>query len=277
MKSIFSRTKKEVPAQQTPVSFIPATRTLRADIIQFVVQSLQPFVDEKSLSVAGLHLYVFCDDRQQEEAVQAALYADKTGLFKTEQLERILANHFISLAPGWVFEYHIVKELLPPDCLQQGRFGLKIATAGAPVSVQYIKAGITILAGQAAYDQYELDPGKQLKFYIGRSRTPQLASGKIQQNDIVFLGSNETGSTGQTGHANLHVSRNHAFIVYEPGTGRYLLYPDKGGLPDSGNKLKVHTADDKVKWLNIYGVAHCLQNGDQVELGGSAVFRFTLL
>jgi hypothetical protein len=48
-------------------------------------------------------------------------------------------------------------------------------------------------------------------------------------------------------------------------------------LPDNGNKLKVHTADDKIKWLNIYGVAHALQEGDQVELGGEAVLRFKLI
>jgi hypothetical protein len=39
----------------------------------------------------------------------------------------------------------------------------------------------------------------------------------------------------------------------------------------------VHTIDDKVKWLNIYGVAHALQEGDQVELGGEAVLRFKYL
>ena len=113
-----------------------------------------------------------------------------------------------------------------------------------------------------------------MKFHIGRSKSPQLSSGKIQLNDIVFLGKGEPGYDEWAGRANLHVSRNHAYIIFDPKIGQYLLYPDKGGLPDNGNKVKVHTADDKVKWLNIYGVAHLLQEGDQIELGGEAVLRF---
>ena len=134
-----------------------------------------------------------------------------------------------------------------------------------------------MLTGQAEQSEYMLEPDKQLKFYIGRTRMPQLFSGKIQQNDIVFLGKEEQGFNELTGNPNLHVSRNHAYIVYESATNSWLLYPDKGGLPENSNKIKVHSADDKVKWLNIYGVPHCLCDGDQVELGGEAVFRFRII
>ena len=55
---------------------------------------------------------------------------------------------------------------------------------------------------------------------------------------------------------------------------KYFLYPDKGGLPESGNKLKVFTRDEKVKQLSIEGVPHELHDGDQIALGGEAVLVF---
>ncbi|MFT3934528.1 MAG: FHA domain-containing protein [Chitinophagaceae bacterium] len=261
-------------AQKEQASFIPSTRALRESIIGFITQSLQPYVDEKALSIGGLDFYIVCQNRQQEEAARVALYADKPGMFKTEHLERTLANHFIQTDPAWFFEWHIIKDQLPENCLQQNSFGLRISGAAEPVTAHYEKARIEILKGQAEQQEYTLDPQQQLKFYIGRSRMPQLATGKIQQNDIAFLNHDEPGFNEQTGGPNGRISRNHAYIVYDARTGSYLLFPDKGGLPDNGNKLKVHTSADQVKWLNIYGVSHCLCDGDQVELGGTAVLRF---
>jgi hypothetical protein len=293
MKNIFNRLKKGFGTAQeaeagdgpTPTvakqvgSFMPSTPAMREAIIGFIIQSLQPYVDEKAVSVNGLYFYMVCNNREQEEAARVALYMDRPGMFKTEQLERKLLNHFIQLDPGWFFEWHVVKDQqLPENCIRKENFGLKVVRSGEQVAVgSCSKALVQVLAGQAAYSEYVLDPNKQLKFYVGRTSAPQLSSGKIQQNDIVFLGNDEPGFNELTGSPNLHVSRNHAYIVYDPKTGSWLLYPDKGGLPENGNKLKIHGDDDKVKWLNIYGVSHCLCDGDQVELGGEAVFRFRVL
>lgn len=277
LKETFVTDQTEGPAQSKPASFIPATQTLREAITRFIIESLQPYVDEKSLSVSGLHFYIVCASQQQEEAARVALYTDRPGMYKAEHLERKLQNHFIQLEPGWFFEWHLVSDELPEHCMQKGNFGLKVTGAGEHAHEQYTKAFIQVLAGQAEYGEYILDPRKQLRFNIGRSKTPQLFTGKIQQNDIVFLAKGETGYNELTGNPNLRVSRNHAYIVYDPKSGHYLLYPDRGGLPDNGNKLKVHTGNYKIKWLNIYGVAHCLCDGDQVELGGEAVFRFRMI
>jgi hypothetical protein len=219
-----------------------------------------------------------CSDPEQAAVAEVALYTDRPGLFKTSQLERKLMNHFIQLDPAWFFEYHLVKEhQLPENCIRKDNFGLSVVRSGAAVTGHYSKALLEILSGQAAQTVYTLDPEKQLKFCIGRTHTPQLSSGKIQQNDIVFLGHDDPEYNEQKGGNNGRVSRNHAYLLYDPKTGNWLLYPDSGGLPENGNKLKVHTSEDKVKWLNIYGVPHCLIDGDQVELGGSAVVRFRLL
>jgi DNA gyrase/topoisomerase IV subunit B len=81
MKNIINRLKKgfglqeaaaidsfNTHAQTQRVSLIPSTQALREAIISFIIQSLQPYVDEKSLSVSGLHFYIVCGDQQQEEA-----------------------------------------------------------------------------------------------------------------------------------------------------------------------------------------------------------------
>jgi hypothetical protein len=258
--------------------FMPATPALREAITGFIVQSLQPYIDEKGVSVKGLHFYIVCNGPEQEAAARVAMHMDRPGLFKKEQLERKLLNHFIALDTDWFFEPHTVHEQqLPASCTRKDDFGLLVVRSGDDAAHPNSKALVQVLAGQAEHKEYTLDPKQQEKFYIGRTSTPQLFTGKIQQNDIVFLGADEPGFNEQTGIANARVSRNHAYIAYDPKTNSWLLYPDKGGLPENGNKLKVHTANDKVKWLNIYGVSHTLCDGDQVELGGAAVLRFRII
>jgi hypothetical protein len=272
MKNIFKT------GQRAPASFMPASPALRESITGFIIQSLQPYIDEKGIPVAGLHFYIVCNNPEQEDAARVALYTDRPGMFRTAQLERKLLNHFIQLDPDWFFECHVINDQqLPDNCIRKENFGLQVVRSGEQSAGHYSKGLVEVLAGLAGQREYELDPHKQVKFYIGRTSTPQLSSGKIQQNDIVFLGSDEPGFNEGTGSPNLHVSRNHAYILYDSKTGKWLLYPDKGGLPENGNKLKVHTSDDKMMWLNIYGVPHALCNGDQVELGGEAVLRFRLL
>lgn len=287
MKSIINKLKKgfgiaaaaaeergEQDAVPEKTSFVPATPVKRDALIGFIIQSLKPYVDEKGMWLAGLRLYVTCSNQEQEEAARVALCTDKPGMFKTDYLERRLLNHFIQLSPDWFFECQVIREELPENCIVQGNFGLKVVRAGERITDHYSKAMVQVLSGQAEQHEYTLDPHQQLRFNIGRSKNPKLASGKIQLNDIVFLAKEDTGFNEATGSANLHVSRNHAYIVFDPKADQYFLYPDKGGLPDNGNKIKVHTADDKIKWLNIYGVGHSLQSGDQIELGGEAVLRF---
>ncbi len=267
MKNIFNRLKKAE-------SMIPASTAWRDTITGFIIQSLKPYVDEKSLSVSGLRLYIVCKSPEEEEAAWMALYLDKPGMFKASSLERKLLDHFIQLEPDWTFECKLIKDDLPENCLKQENLGLIVIRAGERRVEHFSKAMLEVLVGQAEQFSYILDPQAQLRFNIGRSKDPQLSSGKVQHNDIVFLARDEPGFDEHRGSANLHVSRNHAYIVYDPKNGQYSLYPDHGGLPGSGNKIKVHTADDKVKWLTLYGVGHTLQPGDQVELGGQAVLRF---
>ncbi len=68
---------------------------------------------------------------------------------------------------------------------------------------------------------------------------------------LCFGGRTTRKFDAQTGDANLHVSRNHAYIMYNPQLDKFYLFPDKGGLPENGNKTRIYTTDDKVKSLNV--------------------------
>ncbi|WEK33613.1 MAG: FHA domain-containing protein [Candidatus Pseudobacter hemicellulosilyticus] len=267
--------KKLFAKASMPDNSLPATLLKREAITAFILHALQPYVDEKSLSLAALHLYVHCENHEQEEAAGVALCVDRPGLFRTEHLERKLQNHFIQLEPDWVFSWSLINGPLPEHCIQEGALGLTVRRAGERNTARQSTARLEVLSGQAACSSYLLDPQVQQKYFIGRTNQPQLASGRIRRNDIAFLDSDETGYDENAGRANAHVSRDHAYIIYDPAQDQYFLYPDKGGLPENGNKTRVHTADDKVKHLTIQGVAHALQHEDQIELGGAAVLLFT--
>jgi len=257
-----------------PVLSIPATRARREEIVRFIINGLKPYIDEKAHTIAGLRLYVVCNNKELEETLQVALCSDTPGMFQKEHLERKLVNNFIQLAGDWFFEPHLVKDKLPDYCISHGTMGLEVIRRGQDFVQQYSIARLQVLKGKTELPEYELNPQQQLKFNIGRTKNPQLTTGKIHTNDIVFWGQDDPGFDAQTGAANLHVSRNHAYIQYNPQLDKFFLFPDKGGLPENGNKTRIYTADDKVKSLNVPGVSHELVDGDQIELGGAAILVF---
>lgn len=253
---------------------IPATRTKREELIRFIINGLKPYIDEKAHTLAGLRLYLLCNDKEQEEILHVALCTDTPGMFQKDHLERKLVNNFIQMADNWFFEYHFVKDKLPEYCITQGMLGLEVIRRGQDFVQQYSTARVQVLVGKTELPEYVLNPQQQLKFNIGRTKNPHLPSGKIHTNDIVFWGQGEPQFDEHTASANLHVSRNHAYILYNPQLDKFFLFPDKGGLPENGNKTRIYTADDKVKMLNVPGVSHELQHGDQIELGGAAILVF---
>jgi hypothetical protein len=268
------------PEQSEPVQVtsntlsLPATKAKREEIIKFIINGLKPYIDEKGHTIAGLRLYLVCNNKELEETLKVALCDDTPGMFQKDHLERKLVNNFIQLAGGWFFEHHLVTDKLPDYCIIHGAMGLEVIRRGQDLFQQYSMAHLQVLAGKTEFTEYELKPQQQLKFNIGRTRNPKLSTGKIHTNDIVFLAQDDPQFDAQTGAANLHVSRNHAYILYNPQLDKFFLFPDKGGLPENGNKTRIYTTDDKVKSLNVPGVSHELQNGDQIELGGAAILVF---
>jgi hypothetical protein len=268
------------PEQSEPVQVsgpalsIPATKAKREEIIKFIINGLKPYIDEKGHTIAGLRLYIVCNNKEQEETLKVALCDDTAGMFQKDHLERKLVNNFIQLAGGWFFEHHIVTDKLPEYCITHGNMGLEVIRRGQDLFQQYSIARLQVLAGKTEFPEYELNPQQKLKFNIGRTKNPKLSTGRIHTNDIVFWAQDDPQFDPQTGAPNLHVSRNHAYIQYNPQLDKFFLFPDHGGLPENGNKTRIYTTDDKVKSLNVPGVSHELQNGDQIELGGAAILVF---
>ena len=257
-----------------PALSIPATKAKREELIKFIINGLKPYIDEKGHTIAGLRLYLLCNNKELEETLKVALCDDTPGMFQKDHLERKLVNNFIQLAGGWFFEHHLVTDKLPDYCIAHGNLGLEVIRRGQDLFQQYSTARLQVLAGQTELPEYELNPQQQVKFNIGRTKHPKLSTGKIHTNDIVFWAQDDPQFDAQTGAPNLHVSRNHAYIQYNPQLDKFFLFPDKGGLPENGNKTRIYTTDDKVKALSVPGVSHELQNGDQIELGGAAILVF---
>ena len=80
----------------------------------------------------------------------------------------------------------------------------------------------------------------------------------------------------QKAKGNISVSRNHAYIQYDAETNNFFLYADKGGLLETGNKIKLYKTNDSIYRLDIAGTGHELHDGDIIELGGEAKLLFTL-
>jgi hypothetical protein len=278
--------KTDVPSPETPAptvqvqqpvkadSPLPSAHVKREEIIRFIIDALQPYVDERSVSVEVLKLYVLCNTPEEEELAGIALYKQKPGFFREQELERKLLNNYVQLAKNWSFRFFLVTGSLPDCKFKQGPLGLQVFTE-AEKELNYSPARISVLTGQAEQEEYLLDPVHKMKYFIGRGKNPTLPSGRRHTNDIVFLGKDEEGFDEAKGKSNLFVSRNHAIISFNPERNRYYLYADQGGLPENGNKTKLFKSNDRTERIDIPGVAHELENGDQIELGGDAKLLFS--
>jgi len=254
-------------------TFFPESAEKREAITSFIVNSLKPYVDETGISISALRLYIVCADNAAQETARIALHADKPGYFRAEKLERKLQNNFIQLSDNWNFSYELVSGQLPDCIFKKGDLGLDVFI-NQHSRHHRVLATLRVLTGQTASDEYVLDSSANKHYCIGRGFQPQLASGKLHTNDIVFLNREDPGFDEHRGKQNLYVSRDHAVIAFNPSFNRFLLYADKGGLPESGNKTKIFKANNKIERVDIAEIGHELRNGDQIELGGGAKLLF---
>ncbi|HTL06902.1 MAG TPA: hypothetical protein VL307_01550 [Chitinophagaceae bacterium] len=261
----------QIPAARA--SFFPETKERRERITRFIVQSLMPYVDEAGVSIHGIKLFIRCNSNAEKEQAKIALYADKPGFYRAEKLQRKLENNFIQLSPGWSFHYELVTGDMPPCIFKEGEFGLDVLI-NQQRSHQRLLARLQVLTGQTALADYVLDSSASQRYCIGRGFQPQLASGKIHTNDIVFLNRDDAGFDEKKGSVNAYISRDHAVIAFNPAFNKFLLYADKGGLPENGNKTKIFKANNQVERVDIAGIGHELSNGDQIELGAGAKLLF---
>ncbi|MGA0555298.1 FHA domain-containing protein [Larkinella sp. VNQ87] len=263
-----------IPPKPKPAGPPPAAQR-RNQVIGFVVEKLRAYQNEPDTAPMGVRLLVQCRDAEEEQVYRVALWASQPGKFRDE-LNRQLADNYISLPKDWRFEVDFFRDELPPCSYREGNLGLAVQDTNrsdGPVR----QASVRTLVGQTEQAEYLLDPAQKTLFTIGRGPTTQTASGRVRINDIVVLDDDAPGFDPQKGAGNGAVSRAHATIRYNPGQQNYTLLVDPGGLPASGNKTKIFHPDETVDRADIAGMTYPLQHGDQIELGGAVTLLFELL
>jgi len=293
LKKTFGFTEDETPAgnaenipapkekeqnipRKKPSSILPSSFTKREEITGFIINSLKPYVDEKRIVITGIKLYVLCKSNEEEETARIALHADAPDSFKQEKLERKLVNNFIRLADNWFFDYEFVPSKIPDCKFRNNDYGLDVFINHTNSNRQFTSACVRIIAGQTELPEYVLDPAKQKEYRIGRGKNPQLSSGRIHTNDIVFLNKEDSEFEEEKGKSNLFVSRSHASIIFNPSLNKFFLYANEGSVPHSASKTKIFKFFNKTERVDIPGVGHELSHGDQIELGGEAKLLFLI-
>lgn len=272
------RASEVTPPKQEAVkrshSGLPPAAELRDELLRFLIVKLRTFQNEPTNAPAKVKLYIRCADPEDQTLFNVALWNNQPGRFQKE-LQRQLADNYITLAENWEFDWAIHPDELPETTFREGNLGLLVldnSRAEGPVR----KARVAALTGQTEHEEYRLDPVHKTSWCIGRGHTTQTATGRVRTNDIVFLNEGDTGFSPEKGEGNGAVSRAHASIQYNAARNRYALLVDPGGLPSSGNKTKIIHPDDHIERADIPGMAYPLEDGDQIELGGEVVLLFEL-
>jgi hypothetical protein len=270
-----SKRIETVPVTSKPVPSGPPPAAPRRDqLIRFVVSKLRAYQNEPETAPVGLKVLVYCPNPEDEELYKVVLWTNQPGKFQ-EELNRQLADNYITLPKNWRFEYAFFTDSLPDSTYREGNLGLIIMDKSKP-DASPLLARIVTLVGQTEQSEYLLDSSQKVTYCIGRGHTAQTTSGRVRTNDIVILHDSDPGFDAQKGAGNGAVSRAHATIQYDVKQKQYSLYVDPGGLPASGNKTKLLHPNNTVERADIGGMSYPLQHGDQIELGGEVVLLFEL-
>lgn len=266
IKSLFSFSNEESKS----VSQEPAETGLHLrdeKTIDAIVKSLQQ-LGLVGKGIIGIKLFVLPKNQVDELAYNNLLQTDG---FKTE-LQRQLDNKFVLLSDNWSFAWEII-DIFPQDCtIINDVLAIRLLDKG---SVKHKEATITTLIGKTWESTCDLKPTEDI-INIGRGKSPELASGRIQVNQIAFIDPDEEELDTKTKDINLHVSRFHCYIKYDLTEMKYSLHlaklifqsgHDTKILRGSGNKeQKIDVNNDRI--------AYPLESGDQIQFNKKAILEF---
>lgn len=140
-----------------------------------------------------------------------------------------------------------------------------------------LKARIVATEGITWEPEYILDPTSK-SYFIGRGREVKLDKGPKIHNHIAFIGIEEKNE--EQYKINSHVSRSHAYIIYEENLGAFVLYRSKF-LNDPSHKIKVfdalHTKSAASTSLSQSAVPYVLKDGDIICFNDKVVLEFHLI
>jgi len=241
-------------------------KQIRSQLLQFIKEKLQRAEGGEGANITGIHLFINCPDSERH-LYEAAVFANVAGKFKSEEVQRMADDYAIKLPASWKFEVAFTDKFPAQSYTAKDLdAALFFTTRKAGLHHKRSRAFLKILSGQAEKETYPIDSNDG-KVNIGREPKTQVAGGFIRKNAIAFV---STGSFDM----NRSVSRQHAHIEWEPGSGSFLVFADEGGIPPN-NKMKVKTSEGVLIKMQATEVGHRLEEGDQIILGDAAVLEFS--
>ncbi len=241
-------------------------KRLRENLLLFIKEQLGRVEGGEGANIRGLHLFLTPGEHDRF-LYEAAVYFEEEGRFQREEVQRIADDFAIELPAQWTMEISFVPQL-PPEAIPvpQMSAGLFISTQKRTIQNK-ATAYLKVLNGEAEHDSYTLQ-SSDARLNIGRDKKVQGDDGFFRINQIAFPAASENNS-------NKFISRQHAHIEFDNGSGHFLLFADSGGIPPR-NKIKVRSVNEATP-VKLYSVrnAHVLEEGDQIMLGESAILEFS--
>ncbi|MDN3580828.1 FHA domain-containing protein [Mucilaginibacter flavus] len=243
-------------------------KSLRDALLRYIKEALQKVEGGEAGHIKELQLYIAAN-AEDKHIYEGAVYVQDKEKFRNE-IQRIADDYALDLPADWSVEV-IFTDSLPTDIgrIPQLDAAFTILTQrqvmhNASSAVAYIR----ILNGQAEQGEY-LIKATDGKINIGRDKKSVTENGSFRLNKIIF-------PPDSNDESNKFISRQHAHIEWNKDDERFMIYADEGGVPPR-NKTKIHiAADEKMIKLNSTQIGHPMSEGDQVILGESAVFLFSV-
>ena len=240
-------------------------KQIRDHVIQFIKEKLQRAEGGEGANITGGYLFINCPDSERH-LYEAAVYSNVPGKFKTDEIQRMADDYAIKLPESWKFEVAFTDKFPEQAYIAKDMDAALFFTTRKAGLNNRSHAFIKILNGDAEKETYLIDSSIG-KINIGREAKAQVAAGFVRKNTIAFISS---GSVDM----NRSVSRQHAHIEWEPGSGSFLAFADAGGIPPN-NKTKIRTVEGLSIKMQAIEVGHRLEEGDQIILGDTAVLEFS--
>ncbi len=241
----------------------PDVKSIRNSLLQSVKEKLQRMQGGEGANIMAVYVFFNCTEANRH-LYEAAIYANVPGKFKNDEVQRIADDYAITLSPSFKFESVFTDKFpLQAEPVNGINAAIFISTNKAGLNSKQSNAYVKVLNGEAEMKMYSITSSTG-RINIGRDILVQAAGNYMRKNTIAF----------KTNEANRSVSRQHAHIEWEAGSGSFLIFADEGGIPPY-NKMKVRTTDGALIKMQATEVGHRLQEGDQVILGDAAVIEFS--
>ncbi len=242
-------------------------KSLRGALLQFLKETLQQVESGEGGHIKGLQLFVACSGPHQH-LYEAAVYLPEPGRFQSE-VQKVADDFAIDLPAAWTLEVVFV-ESLPPGAVKSPVLEVALFIRTRSASLQgHTTAYIRVLHGEAEKKVYTLT-ATDGTVTIGREKQVQVNDGFVRVNTIAFPALSDHDG-------NRYISRQHAHIDWNRGSGGFILFADDGGVPPR-NKVKIKSVGVEAP-VKLYStqVGHPLQEGDQIVLGESVVLEFSYI